>query len=274
MEHPFVTTPLGVIGGFVGLIFTPIFSICGLSILLALHRSGVVKGRSIRFQLTSYSLLGLITFLGLMSVSSMVHAKLDESNLSFAKLVATLVSTTSAVPEPEHALIGIDNIWLLENGKIAIFRGIPVYNVSYANHGKIAALGVTLLSEMSIKARILSDSEVAKVMEDSSTVALSVLDRVNSDKSEMRPVSEGGQPLMISVPNTPDPILRNNRADVEAFRKSVYLVTTIIYKDKNTALDSFRITQKCVYYAGTLMNYTSCGERSDVRQFKDLLLRQ
>src|ERR1017187_2611605 len=46
-EHPLLTLPIGTLSGLIGMFyFWPILVVCGACILLAFHRSGVVKGNT------------------------------------------------------------------------------------------------------------------------------------------------------------------------------------------------------------------------------------
>jgi len=65
LEHGWVISAVGTVGTLVGFFYTPILAICGVAILLAFHRVGVVRGQKMRAQIAAYAALFLITTFGL-----------------------------------------------------------------------------------------------------------------------------------------------------------------------------------------------------------------
>lgn len=61
-EHGWVIAVLGTIGTLVGFLYGPILVVCGIAVLLAFHRVGVVRGHRAAVQIAAYSLLFIITF--------------------------------------------------------------------------------------------------------------------------------------------------------------------------------------------------------------------
>jgi hypothetical protein len=86
VERPMFTLPVGILGGIVALLFWPLWIVCGICVILAFHKEGVVKGKRRLVQILSYVLLVAIisgAILGLKKIT-------DNSNL--AKQIATLVA--------------------------------------------------------------------------------------------------------------------------------------------------------------------------------------
>jgi hypothetical protein len=72
-EHPLFWGPIGIVGGLVGLFFyTPILFVCGLCILLAFLRAGVVSGLDWRKQLIAYIIVTLVAAGGLYGLQVLI----------------------------------------------------------------------------------------------------------------------------------------------------------------------------------------------------------
>ena len=74
VEQPLFTLPVGIVGGIVGLIYTPSLLITAACIVLAFHRAGVVKGYSLWKQGITYLLVTVISFAGAWKLASFVRA--------------------------------------------------------------------------------------------------------------------------------------------------------------------------------------------------------
>jgi hypothetical protein len=105
LEHNLCTLPLGLIGGIVGLIFPPLFFLCGVCILLAFHRKSPVKGLSRAVQGGAYLALALGLFLGLWKLNTEVQRKLADNNTAFARLVASVVGSSAKSPRISLSLM-------------------------------------------------------------------------------------------------------------------------------------------------------------------------
>ncbi|MGB7624153.1 MAG: hypothetical protein WBN92_17540 [Terriglobia bacterium] len=94
LEQPLFLTPVGIIGGLMGMFFyTPVLAICGICILLAFHRAKVVSGRPIfKVQFPTYVLVFVFTFTGLYVAKLLVTRKLREMNISIPELTSRIVS--------------------------------------------------------------------------------------------------------------------------------------------------------------------------------------
>jgi hypothetical protein len=60
IEQPLFLLGVGLMAGFVGLYYPPILTVCGLCIVLAFHRQGVVSGQKWHIQLTAYSVVSAL----------------------------------------------------------------------------------------------------------------------------------------------------------------------------------------------------------------------
>ena len=63
IEHNLFTLPIGIIGVIVGLIFPPMFYLCGFCIVLAIHRQKPFGGHSRVFQSSVYIGISIVLFL-------------------------------------------------------------------------------------------------------------------------------------------------------------------------------------------------------------------
>src|SRR5580698_10585497 len=91
IEHPLTILFAGIIGGVVGLIFPPLFYLCGVSVILALHRSQALKNTSRATQMIAYAFLSVVLMFGLANLNTAIQQKLADNNTSFAQRVAVLV---------------------------------------------------------------------------------------------------------------------------------------------------------------------------------------
>jgi hypothetical protein len=107
LEHPFFLTPIGTIGGIVGILFyTPVLAVCGLCILAAFHRAKVVSGKPLWIQIASNVVLFLIVFGALWEVRSITMRALQRNNLtpySFARLVAEYLLKNDIKQSPDNS---------------------------------------------------------------------------------------------------------------------------------------------------------------------------
>jgi hypothetical protein len=93
IEHPLFTLPIGILGGLVGIAFyAPTLAVCGVCVILAFHRAGVVAEQSLwKVQIPSYVLLVSLVVGGLLWLHVLLQKELVQANVSFSKLVvATL----------------------------------------------------------------------------------------------------------------------------------------------------------------------------------------
>lgn len=64
-EHGWVITVFGIVGTLVGFFYTPVLTVCGIAIVLAFQRVGVVKGQKLGVQCLAYLCLFTLTFFAL-----------------------------------------------------------------------------------------------------------------------------------------------------------------------------------------------------------------
>lgn len=93
IEHPLVLGALFLVGGIVGaLIFTPVFVLCGISVLLGFHRSAVVSRKSLKIQVPIYTALSLMIAGCGYFLTQTIQKELAKAQVSFADLVASKVA--------------------------------------------------------------------------------------------------------------------------------------------------------------------------------------
>jgi hypothetical protein len=73
-EHGWVIGALCTVGSLVGFFYKPVLAVCGIAILLAFHRVGVVRGKRLRIQLAAYSVL-FVTITSLLMWTSRIINK-------------------------------------------------------------------------------------------------------------------------------------------------------------------------------------------------------
>lgn len=95
IEHNLVTLPLGIVGGAVGIVYPPMFYLCGACILLGLHRSHALQGKPRVIQLVVYIVVAVIVFISFFRLNTFVQRKLNDNNTILAKLVASFVPASS-----------------------------------------------------------------------------------------------------------------------------------------------------------------------------------
>jgi hypothetical protein len=79
VEHPFFLAAFSIIGGIVGVIlYTPALLICAVCILLALHRSKILRGQGKTFEVATYIIVFLITAPLLLGIGAWVKAPVRE----------------------------------------------------------------------------------------------------------------------------------------------------------------------------------------------------
>ncbi|HYT21379.1 MAG TPA: hypothetical protein VEW05_14265 [Candidatus Polarisedimenticolia bacterium] len=94
IEQPLVLGALFALGGIVGaLIYTPIFIMCALCILLGFHRAGVVSGRSLKLQAPVYLGLALLLSIGGYFIYGALDTALERFQTGFAKKVSALLKS-------------------------------------------------------------------------------------------------------------------------------------------------------------------------------------
>ena len=73
VEHPLFLAGFSIVGGIVGVfLYTPVLLICEVCILLALHRSKVLRGRGKLYQATAYGIVFLLSATLLLGVDVLV----------------------------------------------------------------------------------------------------------------------------------------------------------------------------------------------------------
>jgi hypothetical protein len=104
-EHVWVISALSVIGALVGFFYTPVFIVCGVGILLAFRRVGVVHGKKAIVQVPSYMALFLITTGGLYEANQAVKKNLPH-NPTVAEIVDALKKSSVPTPPPVNTPSG------------------------------------------------------------------------------------------------------------------------------------------------------------------------
>lgn len=142
-----------------GLIFPPMWALVGICVLLALHRSRVLEGKSRGVQMCSYLALASILFVGLSALNQSVQRKVAEGNTAFARLVASFSPNSEArgpaQPTATPSLIGhIDQIDLAAEAGKPLTR--VFLNVSIRNRG------IPTIAEAFVLRVRLSDGTVIK----------------------------------------------------------------------------------------------------------------
>jgi hypothetical protein len=100
-EHTWVIAALCTIGTLVGFLYTPILAICGIAILLAFHRVGVVRGKSWAAQIAAYGILFAATSSLLYAASAVIKRNLP--HVPTATEVANAVVSALSHQEPPRA---------------------------------------------------------------------------------------------------------------------------------------------------------------------------
>jgi hypothetical protein len=140
---------------------------------------------------------------------------------------------------------------------------IPAFNFYYDNFGKIPAVGVLHPTRMLVSEKELTAAEVGAIQ----------TELRNTDYWKEAPVSEiepHREDSMISFYSYPDSIgseahrLADALPDVLAFKKRLYFLTTLMYRDKNMLADSVGITEWCGWFAGDLINPHDCGRKASI----------
>jgi len=91
IEQPLFTLPIGILGGLVGLfLYSPVLTVCGVCVILAFHRAGVVSGLPFwKVQLLSYVVLTGITVGVLFWVHVLLQKELAKANISLSGLIVS-----------------------------------------------------------------------------------------------------------------------------------------------------------------------------------------
>jgi hypothetical protein len=128
-EHPWVLWPFGVIGGIVGLIYTPFLFLFALSIMGALHRAEVVKGMTWKVQLPCYILIFAITSAIAYGTAVLVKGSADKAAHEMAAEVVNLLrpknKTTTDPNYPKPKGPGIRMEGTIEPASSTMCQGMP-----------------------------------------------------------------------------------------------------------------------------------------------------
>jgi hypothetical protein len=104
LEHPWVLLVFGVLGGIVGLIYTPVLFISVLCILGAFHRSSVVKGLKWTVQILSYLgvayVSSLLIYISIFIIRKEAQTSLDNITQAIAQTLRQKPSSPDSVPAP------------------------------------------------------------------------------------------------------------------------------------------------------------------------------
>ena len=112
-EQPLFTLSIGIAAGTMGvLLFAPILVVCGVCILLAVHRAKLISGKPIlRVQIPAYAVLSIVTALPLYGTHIFVQRKLSEANIALSDLIVSKIAgilpqpqTVQPTPLPETAM--------------------------------------------------------------------------------------------------------------------------------------------------------------------------
>lgn len=106
LEHGWVIAALSTVGTLVGFLYTPVLILCGIAILLAFHRVGVVRGKSWVIQTVAYGVLFAATTSLLYGASAAIKSNLP--HVPTASEIADAVMSAFARQGPKHVydLIG------------------------------------------------------------------------------------------------------------------------------------------------------------------------
>jgi hypothetical protein len=103
-EHGWVIGAVGTVGTLVGFFYTPVLAVCGIAILLAFHRVGVVRGKKPWIQIAAYLGLFTITTFGLYGADLAVKDHLGQPPHSIAP------SPTPPLSPKSQLTLSIDSI--------------------------------------------------------------------------------------------------------------------------------------------------------------------
>jgi hypothetical protein len=103
IEYPLFLAALGLIGSVVGvLLYAPMLAVCGVCVVLAFHRVGVVRVGSVwRVQLPTYVLLCGVVIAGLYGLHVVIDRKMTNEKASLIKLIKTAVSEILPKQQPQ-----------------------------------------------------------------------------------------------------------------------------------------------------------------------------
>jgi hypothetical protein len=97
LEHPLFTLPVGTLSGLIGMFyFWPVLVVCGVCILLALHRSKALAGVSPRKQVAAYIFLFVVTTAGLYGAGKLIERGTRQSASDVANAVIAKLKPVSA----------------------------------------------------------------------------------------------------------------------------------------------------------------------------------
>jgi hypothetical protein len=118
IEHPLFILPAGTLSGLVGMFFyTPVLFVCGVCILLAFHRAGVVKDESPRKKILSYAVMLVVVTLALYGLQRLIGVGLHEYVQEMAGAVFDKIKShyPSSLNQPPSAIENPDLRWGKEN---------------------------------------------------------------------------------------------------------------------------------------------------------------
>lgn len=107
IEHPLVLSALFALAGIVGaFIYTPIFILCAVCILLGFHRAGVVSEQPLKLQVPVYLALALLLSIGGYFTYGALDTAAERYQAAFAQKVAAFLNPT---PErkPPMTFVGV-----------------------------------------------------------------------------------------------------------------------------------------------------------------------
>ncbi len=132
IEQPVTLMVFGVLGGILGLLFPKLGYILGACLIFALHRSRALHGLSRGAQIFWYVTFSLGLFWGVPRLNLIVQRKVAESNVAFAKLVAsfgpdkaksaaTLTQSGAGTPPPAPPVNQAElELWLVNPGMLSV----------------------------------------------------------------------------------------------------------------------------------------------------------
>jgi hypothetical protein len=104
-EHGWVMWAVGTVGTLLGFFYTPVLAVCGVAIVLAFHRVGVVRGQRKRIQIPAYAALFLITTLALYEADVAIKKNLPHvpTVSEIAKAIVSLLPQAPPSPTALHS---------------------------------------------------------------------------------------------------------------------------------------------------------------------------
>lgn len=254
VEHPFVQTPISVIGGIVGVfVYGPVLMLCSISVFAGVHRSGALNGLQKKAQFVAWTLIVTVVLALLRFTGHLIEIHRDHIP-TLGEITGTVKNAIEqAISSSKQSRIEVQNITVAKDKRDRPGAGL---NIFYMNAGTIPATHMSHHTDL----RLVTQPLTAQQVEDIQEAALKELQSPDRSKGEVDITPGNPAGHYFTIPDAQDLIrFESVETEVEAKRSLLYVFETFKYRDEKLQAHQIRIAQFCGWFYGNFDMWHNCG---------------